>query len=62
MRHLFHPLLVSFLRMSSYVTDGDEPAKALETKKNASWSAYHCRLQKRDEKQSEDKEDAVQSN
>ena len=31
---LFHPLLVSFLRMSSYVTDGDEPVKALETKKS----------------------------
>ena len=27
-------MLVPFLRLSSYVTDGDEPAKALETKKD----------------------------
>ena len=34
MRHLFHLLLVLSLSMSYCVTDGDEPAKAPETKKN----------------------------
>ena len=33
MRHLFHLLLVLSLSLSYCVTDGDEPAKAPETKK-----------------------------